>query len=164
MYYDPVLRCNINLEKLNNSANIQNSELLISALAHTSYGFSLLNYTLSLQLQYRKNRVKHIKLIFSTVVQDMYWINGNQERGEEEAHLEPRFPGPLSILPCSSRFPNKGSLLLCWPCIHFPVRIPECELITLKHSHQTKALGFQASGGIIEDYWCRAEVEYRENL
>lgn len=50
MYYDPVLRCNINLEKLNNSANIQNSELLISALAHTSYGFSLLNYTLSLQL------------------------------------------------------------------------------------------------------------------
>lgn len=72
MYYDPVLRCNINLEKLNNSANIQNSELLISALAHTSYGFSLLNYTLSLQLQYRKNRVKHIKLIFSTVVQDMY--------------------------------------------------------------------------------------------
>ena len=32
MYYDPVLRCNINLEKLNNSANIQNSELLISAL------------------------------------------------------------------------------------------------------------------------------------
>lgn len=46
MYYDPVLRYNINLEKLNNSANIQNSELLISALAHTSYGFSLLNYTL----------------------------------------------------------------------------------------------------------------------
>ena len=36
--------------------------------------------------------------------------------------------------------------------------------MTLKHSHQTKTLGFQASGATVEDYWCRAEVEYTEKL
>ena len=50
---------------------------------------------------------KNIELICHTVMQDMYQINGYQERGDEEGHLEPRFPGPLSLLPDSSSSQTK---------------------------------------------------------
>lgn len=94
------------------------------AAVHLVYIFTPYFYIYSIE---KNNRVKHLKFIFSTPVQVTHWINGNHRAGIKKVIQGMGSPGPLSTL--SAHFQDPKIFVSAF--IHHPVRILECELITL---------------------------------